>query len=106
MYLLTVPEERVPKVTASYSLVPPSSSNQFSSSVEDAVIEKVDFEKERDAYIERIRRAVNRLTARERQMVIRKYFGRMSSLIMKSTTSSEWVRRSITRNSNPGSTTN
>ncbi|WP_222115246.1 ArpU family phage packaging/lysis transcriptional regulator [Bacillus sp. SLBN-3] len=75
MYLLAVPEERVPKVTASYSLVPPSSSNQFSSSVEDAVIEKVDFEKERDAYIERIRRAVNRLTARERQMVIRKYFG-------------------------------
>ncbi len=54
MYLLAVPEERVPKVTASYSLVPPSSSNQFSSSVEDAVIEKVDFEKERDAYIERI----------------------------------------------------
>jgi ArpU family phage transcriptional regulator len=75
MYLLTVPEEKLPKVTASYTLVPPSNSNQFSSSVEDAVISKVDFETERDAYIERIRKAVNRLTAREREMVIRKYFG-------------------------------
>jgi ArpU family phage transcriptional regulator len=75
MYLLTVPEERLPKVTASYTLVPPSNSNQFSSSVEDAVIAKVDFEIQRDAYIERIRKAVNRLTAREREMVIRKYFG-------------------------------
>ncbi|WP_342515498.1 ArpU family phage packaging/lysis transcriptional regulator [Sutcliffiella sp. FSL R7-0096] len=74
-YLLTVPEERLPKVTASYSLVPPSNTNEFHSSTEDAAIKKVDFEIERDSYIERIRKAVNRLGKRERQAVILKYFG-------------------------------
>jgi ArpU family phage transcriptional regulator len=75
MYLLTVPEERLPKVTATYSLVPPSNTNAFHSSTEQAVIDKVDKEREREEYIERIRKAVNRLTIREREAVIRKYFG-------------------------------
>jgi ArpU family phage transcriptional regulator len=35
----------------------------------------VDKEREREEYIERIRKAVNRLTIREREAVIRKYFG-------------------------------
>lgn len=75
MYLLTVPEERLPKVTTTFTLVPPTFSNQFHSSTEDAAIHKVDFERERDEYIERIRKAVNRLAKREREAVIKKYFG-------------------------------
>jgi ArpU family phage transcriptional regulator len=72
-YLLTVPEEKLPKVTASYSLCPPAFSNQFHSSTESAVIDKVDFERERDKYIEWIRKAVNRLNYKERELMIRRY---------------------------------
>jgi ArpU family phage transcriptional regulator len=72
-YLLTVPEERLPKVTATYSLVPPAHTNAFHSSTETAVIDKVDFERERDEYIEWIRRGVNRLSPRERELIIKRY---------------------------------
>jgi ArpU family phage transcriptional regulator len=72
-YLLTVPEEKVPRVTASYSLSPLAFSNQFHSSTESAVIDKVDFERERDEYIERIRKAVNRLNYKERELMIKRY---------------------------------
>ncbi|OQP08985.1 ArpU family phage packaging/lysis transcriptional regulator, partial [Geobacillus thermoleovorans] len=42
-------------------------------SVEDATIKKVDFERERDEYMERIRRAVNRLNKMERELIIKRY---------------------------------
>lgn len=72
-YLLTVPEERLPKVTASYSLVPPTNTNAFHSSTEAAVINKVDFERERDQYLERIIRGVNRLSKMEREIIYKRY---------------------------------
>ncbi|MGG3823167.1 ArpU family phage packaging/lysis transcriptional regulator [Geobacillus thermodenitrificans] len=72
-YLLTIPEERLPKVTATYSLVPPAHTNAFHSSTESAVIDKVDFERERDEYMERIRRAVNRLNKLERELIVKRY---------------------------------
>jgi ArpU family phage transcriptional regulator len=72
-YLLTVPEEKLPKITASYSLMPPAFTNEFHSSTESAVIDKVDFERERDEYIERIRKAVNRLNYKEREVIIKRY---------------------------------
>jgi ArpU family phage transcriptional regulator len=72
-YLLSVPEEKLPKITATYSITPPAFSNQFHSSTENAVIDKVDFESERDEYIELIRKAVNRLNYKERELMIRRY---------------------------------
>lgn len=72
-YLLTVPEENLPKVTATYSLVPPSISNTFNSSTENAAIQKVDFEIERDRYLEYIVRGVNRLNKMERELIYRRY---------------------------------
>ncbi|MGG3798969.1 ArpU family phage packaging/lysis transcriptional regulator [Metabacillus fastidiosus] len=72
-YLLTVPEERLPKVTASYSLVPPTNTNAFHSSTEDAVIGKVDSERERDKYLEWIIRGVNRLSKLEREIIYKRY---------------------------------
>lgn len=72
-YLLTVPEEKLPRITPSYSIVPPSNTNEFHSSTEDAVINRVDGERERLEYIERIRRAVNRLNIRERELIIKRY---------------------------------
>lgn len=73
MYMLTVPDEFLPRVTQTYSLVPPSQTNAFHSSTEDAAIKKVDFERERDEYMERIRRAVNRLNKMERELIIKRY---------------------------------
>ncbi|PFA66852.1 ArpU family transcriptional regulator [Bacillus sp. AFS015802] len=75
LYVLTFPIEQTPKITASYSLVPPTNTNQFHSSTEDAAINKVDRDRERYAYIEMIQKAVNRLDPLEREMIIRKYFG-------------------------------
>ncbi|MED4461846.1 ArpU family phage packaging/lysis transcriptional regulator [Metabacillus fastidiosus] len=72
-YLLTVPEERLPKVTASYSLVPPTNTNAFHSSTEDAVIGKVDFERERDKYLDWIIHGVNRLSKMEREIIYKRY---------------------------------
>jgi ArpU family phage transcriptional regulator len=37
------------------------------------VIDKVDFEHERDEYMEWIRRGVNRLSPRERELIIKRY---------------------------------
>lgn len=72
-YLLTIPEEKVPRITASYSLIPPSNTNEFYSSTEEVVIDRIDGERERIEYIERIRRAVNRLGIRERELIIKRY---------------------------------
>jgi ArpU family phage transcriptional regulator len=73
MYMLTVPDEFLPRVTQTYSLVPPSNTNAFHSSTESAAIKKVDFESERDEYMEKIRRAVNRLNKTERELIIKRY---------------------------------
>ncbi|MGD6872998.1 ArpU family phage packaging/lysis transcriptional regulator [Sutcliffiella horikoshii] len=72
-FLLTIPEEKLPRITPSYSLVPPSNTNEFHSSTEDAVINRVDGERERLDYIDRIRRAVNRLNIKERELIIKRY---------------------------------
>ncbi|ADU95304.1 ArpU family phage packaging/lysis transcriptional regulator [Geobacillus sp. Y412MC52] len=73
IYMLTVPDEYLPRVTQTYSLVPPSQTNAFHSSTESAVIRKVDFERERDEYMNRIVRAVNRLTKLQRELIVRRY---------------------------------
>ena len=73
MYMLTVPDEYLPKITQTYSLVPPSQTNAFHSSTESAAIKKVDFERERDEYIEKICRAVNRLTKLQRELIVKRY---------------------------------
>lgn len=71
--LLSFPEEKVPKITASYNLQPPAFTNEFHSSVEDAVINKVDMEKEREKYIDWVRKGINKLHFKERELVIKRY---------------------------------
>jgi ArpU family phage transcriptional regulator len=75
MYLFTIPDERLPKVTATYSLIPPSNTNGFHSTTEDIAIERADGEKLRDEYVERFRKAINRLSPKEREAVILRYLG-------------------------------
>jgi ArpU family phage transcriptional regulator len=74
LYLLSVPDERAPKVTSTYSLVPPTNTNLFHSSTEDAAINNVDLERKKESYIEWVRRGINRLKYKEREIIIRRYF--------------------------------
>jgi ArpU family phage transcriptional regulator len=63
----------LPKVTTSYSLLPPTLTNQFQSSTEDAAIQVEDFERERDQYLIRVEQAVNHLNYKEHQIIIERY---------------------------------
>jgi ArpU family phage transcriptional regulator len=72
-YLLTVPEDKLPKVTATYSLVPPSFSNEFHSSTEQAAISRIEFDIARNKHIEWVLRAVNRLNKMEREIIYKRY---------------------------------
>lgn len=71
--LLTQELDQVPKVTSSYSLVPPSNTNQFHSSTEEAAVKNVDYERERSDYIRKVSMSVNRLGFKERAILIRRY---------------------------------
>ncbi|MGG4365697.1 ArpU family phage packaging/lysis transcriptional regulator [Bacillus subtilis] len=73
LYLLQVPDDFLPKVTPTYSIVPPSITNEFHSSTEDAALKRLDWEIQRDKFLKRIQRAVNRLTQRERQIIVMLY---------------------------------
>ncbi|MGH0950009.1 ArpU family phage packaging/lysis transcriptional regulator [Bacillus mycoides] len=69
MYLSQMPSDILPKVTASYSIVPPSVTNEFNSSTENIAIERLQYEMARDKFMNWIHRAVNRLPKRERQII-------------------------------------
>lgn len=73
MYLLTAPDELMPKITQTFSIEPPSKNNSFYSTTESIAIERVAYEQKRNAFIERTHRAVNRLSARERELITKRY---------------------------------
>ena len=61
MYVSQMPSDILPKVTASYSIVPPSVTNEFNSSTENIAIERLQYEMARDKFMNWVHRAVNRL---------------------------------------------
>ncbi|OLP66055.1 hypothetical protein BACPU_11420 [Bacillus pumilus] len=71
--MLQTPEDFMPKITTTYTITPPSFSNQFHSSTEDAALNKMDWEIERDQYMKRIQRGINRLTQKERRILVMLY---------------------------------
>lgn len=73
MYLLTLPQDLMPTITASYSITPPSRTNKFYSSTEDVVIQRIDYEREREEYMQMIEAAVNRCSELERAIIIQRY---------------------------------
>ncbi|ENQ3106031.1 ArpU family transcriptional regulator [Bacillus cereus] len=75
MYMLSVDDEYLPKITPTYSLTPPSNTNQFHSSTEN-VIEFVDSEREKQQYMTLIWKGINRLSAESRKLIIEKFMGR------------------------------
>lgn len=72
MYALQVSLNRLPSITASYSLVPVSS-NLPTSATENAAIANVDYERAREKYINWIVSGVNRLPERDRAIVYMRY---------------------------------
>ncbi|MED4530928.1 ArpU family phage packaging/lysis transcriptional regulator [Metabacillus fastidiosus] len=72
-YLISLPIYLMPKITASYSIVPPSNTNAFHSSTEDAAIERIEYEKLRDDYLKEIHDVINTLKDQERHIIIERY---------------------------------
>ncbi|MCT2535698.1 ArpU family transcriptional regulator [Aquibacillus koreensis] len=73
MYLLMDPIDMQPKITTSFTITPPTFTNQFHSKTENLVVNKIDKEKERHDFISKIQKAVNRLAYNERSVIIKRY---------------------------------
>lgn len=73
MLLLQTPEESIPKLTATYSFIPPSTNKEYISTTEAMAVQKADFEAMREKYLTKIQKAVNRLKPRERALIVNKY---------------------------------
>ncbi|MGC4375911.1 ArpU family phage packaging/lysis transcriptional regulator [Fictibacillus sp. Mic-4] len=72
-YLLTLPSDFFPKITPSYSLLPPTNTNAFHSSTEEASIERLEYEKARNDFMGNIHAAVNSLKPDERFIIVKRY---------------------------------
>jgi ArpU family phage transcriptional regulator len=72
-YLLMVPEDKLPKVTATYSIVPPSFSNEFYSSTEQTAINQIELDMARNRHIEWVLKGINRLNKVEREIIYKRY---------------------------------
>lgn len=72
MFSLQVSLDRLPSITASYSLAP-AASNLPSSSTEKSAIANVEYEQKREKYINWIVSAVNRLSKMERTIIYKRY---------------------------------
>ncbi|GGE64446.1 ArpU family phage packaging/lysis transcriptional regulator [Priestia taiwanensis] len=73
MYLGTIPNDIQPKMTPSYSILPPVKTNEFYSSTESIAIERIEYEQERDTFMQVIYEAVNNLKQDERFIIIKRY---------------------------------
>lgn len=71
--LLMDPEECEPKITASFRLAPSAPTNEFNSTTENVALKKIEITERRRKYVEKIRRAVNRLNYQERTVIIDRY---------------------------------
>jgi ArpU family phage transcriptional regulator len=71
--LVTMPMDCSPKITASYSLIPPSNTNEYHSKTEDAAIERAEFEMQRSNYLNKIHAAVETLKADEKYIIVKRY---------------------------------
>jgi len=60
--------------TAGYSLVPPPQTNAFHSSTESTAIKNVDIERGRKEHVERVIGAVQRLSKRQRELIMFRWF--------------------------------
>lgn len=69
-YLLTVPESKIPSITASYTLEMPNYSTVKKSAVEGFAIQNVDAERERQRFFTWIARGMRKLNGIERKLIV------------------------------------
>ncbi|MFY0742140.1 ArpU family phage packaging/lysis transcriptional regulator [Solibacillus silvestris] len=72
-YLFTLPSTMAPKITQTYSIIPPSNTNSFVSKTENIAIERVMYEQERDKFMNWIHAAVDTLKPEEKKIIIECY---------------------------------
>ncbi|WP_103110719.1 ArpU family phage packaging/lysis transcriptional regulator [Brevibacillus reuszeri] len=61
--------------TPGYSIIPPTQTNAFHSSTENAAVKNVDIETARRNHVQRIIDATKRLSKRERKIIMTRWFG-------------------------------
>ncbi|QNG60377.1 ArpU family transcriptional regulator [Bacillus sp. PAMC26568] len=66
-------DDEIPKLTATYSFVPPSNTNQNHSTTENIAVKKADYDQYRHQFLGQIQKAVNRLAHQERSIIIKRY---------------------------------
>ncbi|UOE96060.1 ArpU family phage packaging/lysis transcriptional regulator [Alkalihalobacillus sp. LMS39] len=71
--LLSEPVENYPKITQTFSLLPPSTNNKYNSSTEEVAVKRVDLEIARKKLIKEVQQATNRLPFRERSIIVLRY---------------------------------
>lgn len=74
-YLATMPSDISPKITPSYCIIPPSCTNAFHSSTEEIAIERIEYEQERNEFMNWVYEGVNRLKDDERQIIVERFMG-------------------------------
>jgi ArpU family phage transcriptional regulator len=72
-FLVTLPTHMMPKVTPSYSIIPPSFTNEFHSSTESAALDRIEYMQARNEYLSWIQEAANTLKENERFIILKKY---------------------------------
>lgn len=73
MYKLMANEDKVPTITAKYTVEMPNFSTIKSSSTENVAISNVDSKREAERFLERFSRAMNKMTFIERKLITRAY---------------------------------
>ncbi len=96
-------ERRMPKLTSTLTIVPPSFGNEFHSTTEESAIWNVDAINEARAYVNLIDHHVNQLPERSRQVIITKFieensdFEAMSAIHVSHSQYKEEKRKAIER---------
>ena len=73
MCLLMAPIEYEPNITSTIKDLPSGPNNQFHSSTEDAAVNRLEEERERNSYINWIERCINRLNKNEKDVIVQLY---------------------------------
>lgn len=73
LFLIQQPIDRLPRITATYSLIVSSKSNAFHSSTEEIAIKNANLGLVRHDYLLKVQDAINRLNYWERAVIINKY---------------------------------
>lgn len=73
MFLVTLPKDIMPKMTAGYSIVPPNFGNEFRSSTESVALQRIEWEEKRNGFIKLMLEAVEQLGVEEKFIIFNRF---------------------------------